>query len=106
MGFDGKYSFDNEPVRSPDGWVLIPNDPRVNEYQGTYKFLSIRRHASIEFTDYKQEKMTFIFKKCSLITLVYTENARNKKIFEINYYNRDLVNLNEINKTNADEDLV
>ena len=106
MGYDGQYSFDHQPVRSPDSWVLIPNDPRERDYSGNYKFLSIRRGAGIEFHDYKNEKMSFIFRKASLITLVETTDAHNKKIFEIHYYNRDLMNQEEINKTDPDEDLI
>ena len=106
MGFDGQYPFDHPPIKSPDSWVLIPNDPRESEYSGNYKFLSIRRGAGIEFHDYKNEKMSFIFRKGSLIKLVETTGADNKKIFQIHYYNRDLMNLEEINKTDPDEDLV
>lgn len=41
-----------------------------------------------------------------LVILVETRDARDKKIFQINYYQRDLMNSDEINKTDPDEDFV
>jgi len=99
MNFDGNYTLDDPPIKSANRWVWIPNSITSGVNSKTRQYLSIIHDAGITFNDSKNEKVSLLFKKNSLIYLIKTHRKGKRPVFNIKYYTQNLMNSKDVNKS-------